>query len=292
MRGRLSDRFELRRESAGYPPLLEETPDPPAVLYGIGDPSALAPGLAVVGARRATPYGLAAARIFAGWAAEAGYVVVSGGAMGCDQAAHEAALSVGGRTVAVMAGGADVVYPRRSTALMSRIVESGAVISEHPWGEQPQRWTFRTRNRIIAGLCPVLLVLEASLPSGTFTTAEYAADAGRTVAAVPGSIFAPECLGSNRLLRTGAFPITDASELRDLLSSEIGPPAEEAGPWTGPTDDSADDEVLRALRTNPSRPDDVARALGLDIVSTVRRIGALEARGLVSRYRDGRYGPC
>jgi len=285
-------RFELRLEEKGYPPQLAMTPDPPAVLYGLGDPAALVPGLAVVGARRATPYGLAAARLFAGWAADAGYVIVSGGALGCDQAAHEAALACQGRTVAVMAGGADVLYPKRSHLLIQQILERGAVVSEHPWGSEPQRWTFRTRNRIIAGLSNVLLVLEASLPSGTFTTAEYADAASRTVAVVPGSIFAPECLGSNRLLRHGATPITDASELADLLAFEIGPPQRDPSPWGGPDPAGSEDPCLSAVRANPLRPDDLARALGTDIVTVARRLGALEARGLIARYRDGRYGPC
>lgn len=284
-------RFEIALGDASYPYLLAQTPSPPPVLYGIGDPSSLGPGIAVVGARRSTPYGLAAARLLAGWAAEAGYVIVSGGAIGCDQAAHSAALEAGGRTVAVTAGGADVAYPRRSARLFARISERGAIVSEHPWGSEPKRWTFRTRNRIIAGLCPVLLVLEASLPSGTFSTADYALDAGRTVAAVPGSIFAPECRGANRLLRNGATPITDASELADLLRSEIGSPQKNPSPWSGPDEDLTEDTLLAALRTNPMRPDDVVRVMGLDIVTVSRRLGALEASGTVSRYHDGRYGP-
>lgn len=292
MTGCSATRFELKLGGSGYPTQLAETIDPPSTLYGLGDSDCLAPGLAVVGSRRATPYGLAAARLLAGWAAAAGYVIYSGGALGCDQAAHVAALDAGGRTVAVMAGGADVVYPRRSAGLRERILESGAIVSEHPFGTQPQRWTFRTRNRIVAGLARVLLVVEASLPSGTFTTAEYADDSGRTVAVVPGSIFAPECRGANRLLRTGAFPITDASELRDLLTAEIGPPPAAADPWSGPVDDHHPDPILATVRTNPARPDDVARDLGLDIVTVARRLGALEAQGLVARYRDGRYGPC
>lgn len=285
------DRFQLVLGDDGYPELLAQAPSPPAVLYGVGDPGCLVPGLAVVGARQSTPYGLAGARLLAGWAAEAGYVIVSGGAIGCDQAAHTAALNVGGTTVAVMAGGADVPYPRRAATLLARIAECGAIVSEHPWGAEPQRWTFRTRNRIIAGLCPVLLVLEASLPSGTFSTADYALDAGRTVAAIPGSIFAPECRGANRLLRNGATPITDASELADLLHAEIGPPRDSPSPWAGPMDDVEGDVLVAALRTNPMRPDDAARSLGLDIVTVARRLGALESIGAICRYRDGRYGP-
>lgn len=283
-------RFELRLGEQAYPPLLAESVDPPEVLYGIGNPEALAPGLAVVGSRKATPYGLAAARIFAGWAAEAGYGIVSGGAAGCDQAAHKAALGAGGVTVAVMAGGADVVYPKASTDLLGRIAERGAVVSEHPWGTAPRKWTFRTRNRIIAGLCPVLLVLEASLPSGTFSTADYAADSGRSIAVVPGSIFAPECRGSNRLLRCGAFPVTEVSELAELLRTEIGEPQSATEGW-GLDEAVEDDKILAAARTNPMRPDDLARELALDIVTVARRLGALEVSGRLVKYRDGRYGP-
>ena len=174
-------RFELALGEPGYPEQLAQSPDPPAVLYGIGDPAHLAPGLAVIGARKATPYGLQAARLFAGWAARAGYTVISGGAIGCDQAAHKAALANDAPTVAVLGCGADVVYPSNATDLLGAIARTGAIVSEQPWGTPPQRWTFRTRNRIIAGLSAGLLVLEAGLPSGTFSTADYALAAGRDV---------------------------------------------------------------------------------------------------------------
>lgn len=284
--------FVIQRGEPGYPAGLEGVPDSPERIYGIGDPAALRPGLAVVGARRATPYGLAAAGLLAGWAARSGYVVVSGGALGCDQAAHEAALAAGGTTVAVMAGGADVFYPRRSSPLFWRIVESGgAVISEHPWGTEPKKWTFRSRNRIIVGISRALLVLEASLPSGTFSAVGYADECGCEVAAVPGSIFAPECRGPNHLLRNGATPIADATDLAGLLARVIGPPALSLDPWACPSKTSSD-PVLRAVRSNPARPDDLARSLSTDVVSIARRLGTLEASGLVARYPDGRYGPC
>jgi DNA processing protein len=284
------ERFELRLGESGYPEQLAAIPDPPNVLYGMGDPGALGTGVSIVGARRATPYGLAAARVLAGWAAEAGYSVISGGAVGCDQAAHVAALARGGVTVAVLGGGADVAYPRGSGALLREIAAAGAVVSEHPWGSEPKRWTFRTRNRIIAGLGAVLLVLEASVPSGTFSTVDYALDAGRCVATVPGSIFAPECRGPNRLLRQGAVAITEPADLALLLQAEIGPPSVERA--CAPVVVESDDPLLRALLANPMRPDDVARELSLDIVTVARALGRLESAGLVGRYRDGRYGPC
>jgi DNA processing protein len=286
----IAPRFELALGEAAYPALLAESPDPPRHLYGYGDPALLVPGLAVIGARKATPYGLQAGELFAGWAARAGYTIVSGGAIGCDQSAHRAALDAGAPTVAVLGCGADLVYPSNAADLLARIAENGVVLSEQPWGTPPQRWMFRTRNRIIAGLSAVLLVLEAGLPSGTFSTADYALEAGRDVLVVPGSIFAPECRGANRLLHQGATPVSDVSELADalaeaLIAPELAPPR-----WSLEGVAPADDPVLAALRTDHWRPDDLARALTLDIVTLARRIGTLEAAGLIARFPDGRYG--
>ena len=285
-------RFQLRLGERDYPEQLAQTPDPPEVLYGLGDPAALVPGLSVVGARKATPYGLQAGDLFAGWAARAGYTIVSGGAIGCDQAAHRAALAVGGATVAVLGCGADLIYPSNAAELLTEIGRTGAVVSEQPWGASPQRWTFRTRNRIIAGLGSALLVLEAGLPSGTFSTADYALEAGRDVLVVPGSIFAPECRGANRLLRQGATPICEVSELADALTSLLPTPTVFQEQWSLDDVPVDGDRVLAALRTDHLRPDDIARFLGLDIVTVARRIGALEAEGFVTRFSDGRYGAC
>lgn len=284
-------RFELSRTDFGYPSALAATEYAPERLYGIGDPAALVTGFSVVGARKATPYGLQAADLFAGWAARSGYTIVSGGAIGCDQAAHRAALANRGNTVAVLGCGADVVYPRGATRLLDAIARSGAVVSEHPWGTPPAKWRFRTRNRLIAGLSAVLLVVEAGLPSGTFATADYALDAGREVLVVPGSIFAPECRGANRLLRQGAQPVTDVSELAAALAGSLGPPLDESGVrWTLDGVMPTDDAVLGAVRTAHMRPDDIARALSMDIVTVARRIGRLELEGMIVRFPDGRYG--
>ncbi len=284
-------RFELTLEDPLYPDQLRQTPEPPKVLYGIGDPAALVPGLAVIGARKATPYGSSAAALFAGWAARAGYVIISGGAIGCDQAAHFAAREADGVTVAVLGCGADVDYPSNAVSLLADIREHGVVVSELPWGTPPLRWAFRRRNRIIAGLAAAVLVVEASLPSGTFSTADYALDASREVFAVPGSIFAPECSGSNRLLRQGAPPITDVSELALELERLLGPHQhvfDSAVPRGAAC--SEGDPMVRALTANPMRPDDIARSLGLDIVSVARHLTELEMSGKVERYPDGRYG--
>lgn len=283
--------FELTLGQQAYPEQLAEAPHAPQVLYGIGDPESLVRGLAVIGSRKATPYGRAAARLFAGWAASVGVVIVSGGAIGCDQAAHRAALEADGHTVVVLGCGADVNYPIGAADLLAHVRQGGlgCVVSEQPWGTPPLRWAFARRNRIIAGLSQAVLVVEAALPSGTFSTADFANDANRDVLVVPGSIFAPESRGCNRLLRQGAIAITDVSDLASAIGVDEQPrplavSAEEL--------DTATASIRSALLANPMRPDDVARELGLSIVQVARRIGALEARRVIARYPDGRYGPC
>lgn len=277
----LGERFIIRLGEAAYPQQLALAPDPPPVLYGIGDPGSLLPGLGVVGARRATPYGLRAVRQFAGWAARNGLTVISGAAIGCDREAHIAALSANGPTVAVLGCGPDIDYPRRSAEVLRTLRTRHAVVSECPFGVEPRPYAFVRRNRIIAGLSTALLVVEAGLPSGTFSTADAALDAGRDVLAVPGSIFSPESRGSNRLIRQGATPITDVAELAQALGVQAATTASTS------LDDSG---IVRALAADPMRPDDLARTLGMDIVHAARTIGVLEAKGVIIRYRDGRYG--
>lgn len=281
-----AQRWEIANTDEAYPACLLDLADPPRVLYGMGDPRLLVPGFAVIGARKATPYGLECARRFAGWAAASGVTIVSGAAVGCDQTAQLAARGVGGWSIAVLGCGADVDYPAASQGLLADLRTHGVVVSELPWGTPPIRWAFVRRNRIIAALSAAVLVVEAGLPSGTFSTADFALDMGRDVLAVPGSINHPESRGSNRLIRQGATPITDVTELAAALS--------QAGLSLLPTD-MLFAEVLptgaieRALLADAMRPDDLARALDCDIVSIARRLGDLEMRGTVIRYRDGRY---
>lgn len=224
--------------------------------------------------------------MFGAWCAEAGYTVISGAALGCDSAALDAAVQRNGRTVAVLGCGADVVYPRAAAGLLRDISRSGAVVSELPWGSPPTRWAFPRRNRLIAALSRAVLVLEACVPSGTFSTVDHALDLGREILAVPGSIFSPEAAGPNRLIRQGAVPITEVDDLAAALAPLLGP----ARPAPGMVPEQMDaDPVLRALRATPSRPDDLARALALDIVTIARRVGELERHGVVTRHDDGRY---
>lgn len=155
------ERFELALEDSLFPKALKSIPHPPARLYGVGRPGALAEGLAVVGARRATPYGRGCAKRFAAAAAERGVAIISGGARGCDAVAHEAALAAGAPTVAFLGGGCNQLYPAENAGLFQRIVAAGgAVVSEHEWDFPPQPHTFRARNRLIAGLSRATLIVE------------------------------------------------------------------------------------------------------------------------------------
>jgi len=283
----MTDRhFTLDIRDREYPRCLLDLARPPARIYGVGDATLLRPALGIIGSRKATPYGLSCARRFAAWAAGQGITVVSGGAIGCDQAAQRAAVDAGGRTVAVMGCGADVDYPRGAAQLFRTLRAEHLVVSGFDWGTPPKRENFPQRNHIIAALSQALLVVEASLPSGTFITAEAAGEIDRAVFAVPGSIYAPECRGTNRLISQGVQPITDVSDL--ALALDMLHMSGHDDPLSRP---APDDPLGRALVANPMRPDDAARELDMDIVSVMRAIARLEGRGIVTRYPDGRYGP-
>ncbi|MEM1130592.1 MAG: DNA-processing protein DprA [Pseudomonadota bacterium] len=207
-----------------YPALLREIPDPPPVLWAIGDTSLLAqPMVAVVGARNASGLGQRTAKRIAGDLAQAGCVVVSGLARGIDAAAHEAALETG--TVAVLAGGVDVAYPQDTLALFGKIGSRGVRLSEQPMGLSPQSRHFPRRNRIISGLAPALVVVEAASKSGSLLTARAALDQGRDVLAVPGHPFDARAAGCNLLIRDGARLVRSAEDVLEVLP-DLAPTAE------------------------------------------------------------------
>lgn len=227
-------RAELAPGDGAFPAALARVSDPPRRLYVVGDPGALQEGLAVVGARKATPYGTGCARRFAGAAARRGVVVISGGARGCDAAAHEAALAEGAPTVAFLGGGCDEPYPAAHAGLFQRIVDGGgAVASEQLWDRKPRPYMFRQRNRLIAGLARAVLIVEAGLPSGTFSTADEALAANRDVLVVPGAITAASSRGANRLLYQGALPVVDDETFEDALFSLFGCLRQEQWPPAG-----------------------------------------------------------
>ena len=205
-----------------YPPLLRASSDPPLVLYVRGD---LRPedvlAVAVVGSRRATPLGLQVAGDLGRGLAASGFTVVSGMARGIDAASHRGALDAGGRTIAVLGSGLDRIYPAEHRALAESIAARGAVVTEFPFGSAPLQRNFPERNRVIASLTWATVVVEAAQGSGSLITADLAADEGRMVYAVPGSLDEPNSLGTNELLRSGALMCRGAADVLEDLAPQI-----------------------------------------------------------------------
>jgi DNA processing protein len=215
----------LRRSDPLFPPRLRAIFDPPPALYlrGAGDPGLLARrAAAVVGARSCSPYGAQVARMLGRELATAGLVVVSGLARGVDGEAHRGALEAGGVTVAVLGCGIDRDYPASNAQLSRRIEEHGLVVSEYEPGVEPAPWRFPARNRIIAGFCEAVVVVEARERSGALITADFALEEGREVFAVPGEITAGLSIGTNALLKLGATPLTSARILELVRDAPCG----------------------------------------------------------------------
>lgn len=280
--------WELTPDQELYPPMLNDLEHPPSVLYGRGNPEVLHEMcLAVIGARKATPYGLTIASMAGRIAAESGIVLVSGGAMGCDAAAARGALDVGGRSVVVSGVGADLVYPKSSTDVYARsVANGGAVISLVPWGTTVRPAYFPQRNVIIAALSRAVLVAEAGQRSGTTSTALAAGGLGREIYAAPGSIFSPESQGANNLIRDGAHIIASEVDLEMLISRDYGVLRLIQEEHTTPRS-----RMLSALIANPMRPDDLANYLGMEPIEVVHILTDHEIAGVVMRLPDGRYAP-
>ncbi|MEC0373359.1 DNA-processing protein DprA [Paenibacillus chibensis] len=203
-----------------YPALLKESPDPPLVLYTRGDTGLLhQPGIAMVGTRMPTAYGRKMGEELAQGLVISGFVIVSGLARGIDSVCHEAALSGGGGTIAVMATGMDMIYPPENRALFARIANEGLILTEYPRGTKPHPGLFPQRNRIIAGLTLGTLVVEADERSGSLITADAALDADREVFAVPGQVTSPKSRGALNLIRQGAKMICEASDIIEEFDS-------------------------------------------------------------------------
>jgi DNA processing protein len=207
-----------------YPERLRDLADPPAVLHVLGDPGALADaeGVGVVGARRASGYGLDVARALGRGLSAADVTVVSGLALGIDSAAHAGALEAPGRTIAVLAGSAHVAYPTRGRLLHAAVAARGAVVSEMPPGAEAQRWCFVARNRIIAALSAATVVVQATERSGSLTTADFASELGRAVGAVPGPVTTRLSGGTHLLIAAGAPLIRHAEDALELLAGATG----------------------------------------------------------------------
>ncbi|WP_252272320.1 DNA-processing protein DprA [Pseudomonas subflava] len=270
-------RHLLMWDDPTYPELLAELDDAPPLLFVEGDPALLErPQLAMVGSRRASRTGLDTACAFARSLAGGGFVVTSGLALGIDGAAHQGALEVGGATVAVLGTGLERLYPQRHVGLAARIVEGGgALVSELPLDCPPQAGNFPRRNRIISGLSLGVLVVEASPSSGSLITARLAAEQGREVYAIPGSIHHPGARGCHQLIREGAALVESVDDILQALGGwqRLPPTAGEAPRSESP--------LLNQLRAAPQTSEGLARACGLDLGETLAALTELELEGLV-----------
>jgi DNA processing protein len=272
-----------------YPAPLSDLADPPAVLHVAGDLEcvALDDAVAIVGARRATDYALAVARDLGRGLSTAAVSVVSGLALGVDSAAHAGALEGSAPPVAVLAGGAEQPYPASKRQLHAAVRTAGAVVSEMPPSVGIHRWAFIARNRLIAALARVVVVVEATERSGSLTTADFAAELGRTVAAVPGRITCAGAAGTNGLVRDGAVLVRNVADVLDALS-EITGTSYATGAAAGLELEPSLRELLDAIGNGHSTLPMLAAA-GLDARTVLVGLGELETRGLVRRDFGGRY---
>ncbi len=259
------------RGGPGYPDRLGGDREAPAVLFCRGDPSVVDrhPTVALVGTRSPTRYGIGVAAQFGADLAAVGVSVVSGLALGIDGAAHEGATASGAPPVAVVAGGLDDPYPRRHERLWARVAEQGAVYSESPAGVRTERWRFPVRNRLLAMLSDLVVVVESRHGGGSMHTVEAAAARGIPVGAVPGSIRSPTSEGTNALLAEGCFPVCAVADILTALSLAgvvlPPPPQPAAGGAPGPVDLGADRSLLEALSSDPVSLDTLARRTGMAI---------------------------
>jgi len=288
-----------------FPILLRRIANPPAALYIDGDPGCLwQPQIAVIGSRNPTPGGLDHARDFAGTLARQGMTITSGLASGIDTAAHLAALDAGALTIAVNGTGLDLVYPRSSTRAAERIRSQGAMISELPLGAPPKPQHFPSRNRIISGLSLAVLVIEAGLNSGTLITARKAAEQGREVFALPGSLNNPMAKGCHRLIREGARLVETtadimqelgpiAAELQMEIRHRLEPAGEAPEKPAGRVESLLDDpdylKVWEVLGFDPKPVDAIIDHTGLSAREISSMLLMMELKGMVKKHGNGRY---
>lgn len=266
-----------------YPRLLAEISGRPSVLYLRGELTAADErAVAIVGTRRSTPYGRQAAERIAGELAQAGVTVISGLARGVDGMAHQAALQAGGRTIAVLGSGVDVIYPAEHRLLAERILEAGAIVSEQPPGAKPDAQNFPARNRIVSGMAVGVVVIEAPLRSGALITASFAGDQGREVFVVPGSVFAASSEGTNALLRDGARVVRDGLDvLEDLgIGSDRPSPALQSQLPLG----EKEQRVYAAVGSEPRHIDEIAEEAGLSAADAGATMLTLELSGFVRNH--------
>jgi DNA processing protein len=271
-----------------YPQRLKEIEQPPPVLYLRGD---LSPedswAVAIVGTRRVTPYGRQVTEEIAAYLAANGVTIVSGLARGVDAIAHNAALKAGGRTLAVLGSGVDRIYPPENRAMAEQIIEHGAVMSDYVPGTPPESSNFPPRNRIISGLSMAVIVIEAGETSGALITAEFAADQGREVFAVPGNILAPQSKGTNKLIQRGALPLLSASDIMQALNlTRVG--EHKAARKALPADD-VEAKLLETIGEEPLHVDEIRNQTGLPVEKVSATLVMMELKGMVRQVGNMHY---
>jgi DNA processing protein len=270
----------LTWEGDEYPRRLKEINQPPPVLYIKGD---LSPDdewpVAIVGTRRVTAYGRQVTDEIASMLSRSGVTIISGMARGVDSIAHKAALNSGGRTIAVLGSGVDRIYPPEHRVLADQIIEQGALISDYAPGTPPEASNFPARNRIISGLSIAVVVAEAGKRSGALITATFAADQGRDVFAVPGSIKSPQSRGTNRLLQDGAYLVQDPDDILEVLSlTRLS--QHRAARVVLPTD-SVEAHLLQTLGHEPMHIDQIRARTELPIDEVTATLAVMELKGMV-----------
>ena len=278
----------LTLEDEDYPRLLQQIDQAPPVIYVQGE---LIPSdefaVAIVGTRRVTTYGQQVARDTSLYLAGHGLTIVSGLARGVDGIAHQHALQAGGRTIAVLGSGVDVIYPPEHRRLAEAICENGAVISDYPMGTKPEGINFPPRNRIISGLSLATIVVEAGERSGALITADFAVDQGRDVFAVPGNVLSPASRGTNNLIQKGAYTMVSPQDVLDVLNlSEIEEikSAREVIPAN-----TLEQKILDCLDYEPSHVDDICNSVGSPIEQVSAALTMMELKGMVHHVGGMRY---
>jgi DNA processing protein len=263
-----------------YPPRLKEIEQPPPVLYLRGEITLDDHyAVAIVGTRRITPYGRQITDELASFLAGQGVTVVSGLARGVDAVAHSAALKAGGRTVGVLGSGVDRIYPPEHSQMAEKIIKQGAIVSDYPVGTAPEAANFPPRNRIISGLSMATVVVEAGETSGALITAEFAAEQGREVFAVPGNILAPQSIGTNKLIQQGAQPLLRPLDLMQALN--LTRAGEFKAARRAIPADAFEAQLLAILGVQPVHVDEIRNLTGLPIEKVSATLTLMELKGMV-----------
>lgn len=276
----------IKLHAPDYPASLQALEDPPVALFVRGNfRESDRFGVAIVGTRRASPYGRMVAERLSHDLAQAGLTIISGGAAGIDTIAHQATLAAGGRTIAVLGSGLDVPYPPSNHALFERIASQGVLVSEFPPGSPPDSWRFPVRNRLIAALALAVVVVEAPEESGALITARIAAEIGREVFVVPGNVDNPNMVGSHRLIKDGATLIESAQDVLEALGVQSAPKPSRELPLLSATQE----KLLNILSLQPKHLDMLAREAQLPIHQVQIEVTTLELLGLARRMPGGAF---